>query len=157
MSKDRWNKCPYFAEGQCPHGQIIDRAYLIPQLLEASELEKAVRVCGECGQYLAERRKHTRLKKPFKSIIHKEHEEVPIAGNILNVSEMGILVRLEDWSPFDINEKIQIEIHPRHNSPEKLDNEIIRTSGEVKRVDSKTRQLALMFSQAVDQHALHAL
>jgi hypothetical protein len=156
MKKNKWDRCPYFARGRCPNSPVIDRAYLIPQFLDVSELEKAAGICGECELYKTERRKYTRLEKPFKSIIHKDQRETPISGDIVNVSGLGTLVKLNNWLPFAINEKVQIEIHPRNRAP-KSDHRIIRTSGEVRRVHSRKRELALVFLQEVDAHSIHSL
>jgi len=71
MQKVKWERCPYLAKARCPHSPIIDRAYLFPQILDAAELEKAVRICGECEQFVAEKRKYTRIKKLSVSCSHK--------------------------------------------------------------------------------------
>jgi hypothetical protein len=56
MKERIWEKCPYLSEGRCSHSLVIERAYLIPQLLDTSELLNAKRTCEECGHYLPERR-----------------------------------------------------------------------------------------------------
>jgi hypothetical protein len=157
MDKAKWEKCPYFSEGKCPQSKFIDRAYLIPQLLDRSELEEAVRICGDCGQYLPERRKRARLKRTFESYIHKEYGETTIPGNVVDVSGRGTLIKLKDWLPFDIDEKVQIEIYPRRNRRKRANNKIIRASGEVKRIDSVKRELAVVFLHEVDHQALRSL
>ena len=71
MQKVKWERCPYLAEAQCPYSPVIERAYLFPQILDVAELEKAVRICGECGQFVVEETEYTRIKKPSVSNSHK--------------------------------------------------------------------------------------
>ena len=157
MDKLKWESCPFFSEAQCPKSSVIDKAYLIPQLMDASEFAEAIRICKDCGQYLPERRRHFRVKRRFKSYLHKDHEEAVILGNILNVSSFGGLIQLEDWLPFHIAERVRIEIFPRQRVKRKPSDKIIRTSGEVKRIHRAKRELALSFLTEIDHQSLHSL
>jgi hypothetical protein len=157
MEKLKWESCPFFREGCCPKSPVIDKAYLIPQLMAALEFEEAIRICKDCGQYFPERRRHFRLKRPFKSYLHKDHGDTTIPGNIRNVSTFGGLIQLEDWLPFHVSEKVKIEIFPRHRVTKKANNNIIKTLGEVRRIHSAKRELALSFLTEIDHQSLHSL
>ena len=106
---------------------------------------------------MPERRKHIRLRKACKSYIHKEHGETTIPGNVVNISGVATLLKLKDLLPFDIDEKVQIEIYPRLNRRKRANYKIIRASGEVKRIDSGKRELAVVFLHEFDQQALRSL
>ena len=69
MKKPAWEKCQYFSEGNCPQHGVIDKAYLIPQLLDTSQMQAAKEICEDCAKYLAEERKYPRIKRPFEAAI----------------------------------------------------------------------------------------
>jgi hypothetical protein len=47
---DRINSCRSFAEGHCPHQQLMERVYLIYQIFEAERLLRAKALCHQCGE-----------------------------------------------------------------------------------------------------------
>jgi hypothetical protein len=71
MQEVKWERCPYLAESRCPYRTVIERAYLFPQILDAAEIEEAERICDECGEFVAEKGKYTRIKRPSVSYRHK--------------------------------------------------------------------------------------
>jgi hypothetical protein len=69
MKKPAWEKCKYYREGHCPQHGVIDKVYLIPQLLDASQVQAAQEICEDCAKYLADGRKYPPLKRPFEVVI----------------------------------------------------------------------------------------
>jgi hypothetical protein len=47
---DRINSCRVFAGGYCPHQALMERLYLICQILETKELLRAKALCCHCGE-----------------------------------------------------------------------------------------------------------
>jgi len=66
MENNYWENCSYYESGECPQPEAIDRAFLIPQLLDASEIEATEQIFLNCGKYSDKRRKHPRIKSLFK-------------------------------------------------------------------------------------------
>jgi len=48
--QERINSCPSFAAGECPHQPLMERAYLIPQLMKHEELEACERLLCTCDR-----------------------------------------------------------------------------------------------------------
>ncbi len=55
--EERISSCKYFAAGTCPNQPLMERAYLIPQLMDRRELMRCERVLCPCDQDLASRAK----------------------------------------------------------------------------------------------------
>jgi hypothetical protein len=55
--QERIGSCRYFAVGACPHQPLMERAYLIPQLMDRSELLRCERVLCPCDHEPASRAK----------------------------------------------------------------------------------------------------
>ena len=66
MANNYWDKCSYYESGKCPQPDAVDRAFLIPQLLDKAEVEAIEQICLTCGKYLDKKRKHPRIKRLFK-------------------------------------------------------------------------------------------
>ncbi len=62
--------CRYYEIGDCPQPEAIDRVFLIPQLLDPSEIEAAKQICQDCGKYLDQKRKYPRIRRPLQIIIN---------------------------------------------------------------------------------------
>jgi hypothetical protein len=69
MKAPAWETCQYYGAGQCPQHIVIDKAYLIPQLLDDSEIKTAEKICENCEKSLADRRRYQRVKRPLKVAI----------------------------------------------------------------------------------------
>jgi hypothetical protein len=117
---------------------------LIPELLAPSEIEAARTVCEKCGRRLGEKRKHLRTKRPIKVILSKG-DLPPIQGEITNISHGGAFLKLREWVPFTVGEKVRLQIHPLHSS--KTPAEAIRLLGLITRVEAEKRELALAFPE----------
>jgi hypothetical protein len=48
--QERINSCPSFAAGKCPHQHLMERAYLIPQVMKPEELETCDRLLRACDR-----------------------------------------------------------------------------------------------------------
>jgi hypothetical protein len=46
--QQRINACKCFAEGRCPNQRLLERAYLIPQLMDPRELQACERALEAC-------------------------------------------------------------------------------------------------------------
>jgi hypothetical protein len=53
--QQRLSSCPSFGAGNCPHQRFLERAYLIPQLMQPEELEMCERLILECERCLHSR------------------------------------------------------------------------------------------------------
>jgi len=157
MDDAYWEKCPYYAEDKCPQSSLINRAYLIPHLLGPSDIDEAKRVCEMCGLYLEERRKYRRLKKRFHVVVVSAKSDVRLTGEIVNVSGVGALIELEGRSSFTVNQKVDLEIYS-HGMPAKEGDAVdVKVSGEIKRVDDRDKNLAVMFLEEIKPEHLLAL
>lgn len=47
----RINSCLVFAEGRCPHQLIMERVYIVPQLIASEKLREFQRKCLDCSYY----------------------------------------------------------------------------------------------------------
>jgi hypothetical protein len=50
--QERISSCKYFAAGTCPNQTLMERAYLIPQLMDRSELARCEQLLCSCEQNL---------------------------------------------------------------------------------------------------------
>ena len=157
MDEASWERCPYYVEDECPHSSLVDRTYLIPHLLSSAEVEEVKTVCGECGLYLSEKSKYFRLKKPFRVVVTTGTGEDKFRGRIVNVSGVGALVTFKDWPDFVLDQKVEIEIYSRRKDSRDLDETVIKVTGEVKRINVKDKQAAVMFLEEVQPEFLLAL
>ena len=157
MKDAYWEKCPYYAEDQCPHSSRVDRAYLIPHLLRSAEINEAKGICRQCGFYLSEKRKRFRLRKPFKVVLIPSKGKTKFNGRIVNVSGVGALVKFDDLPDLVLDQEVKIEIYSRRQSSRESNEIAINVTGEIKRVNDTDKQIAIMFLEEVRQEYLLAL
>ena len=157
MDEASWEGCPYYAENECPHNSVVDRAYLVPHLLTSAEVEGVEEICAKCGLYLNEKRKYFRLKRPFEVVVTIGSGEDKFKGRIANVSRVGALLTFNDWPDFVVDQKVEIEIYSRRKDSREVNETVIRVTGEVKRVDAEDKQAAVMFLEEVQPEYLLAL
>jgi hypothetical protein len=50
--QERISSCKYFAAGTCPNQSLLERAYLVPQLMDRSELARCERLLCPCERNL---------------------------------------------------------------------------------------------------------
>ncbi len=144
MKDEYWENCPYSEGGQCPQPDAIARVYLIPQLLGSAEIDEIKKLCRSCGKYLNEKRKHPRLRKPFRIILHAGKRNT-IPGQVVNISEGGALIKLQNWSGFSKNEKVILEIYPWQGGAGQVSASIIKVSGMIRRIEDQKHQVSVVF------------
>ena len=157
MNDAYWEKCPFYAEDECPQTVLVDRAYLIPHLLSPSEMGEVKETCKKCGLYRNEKRKYIRLRKPFRVAVISDKKGTRLQGKIINVSGVGALIMPDDWSSFTVNQEVELEIYSRPNASKNNDEIVIKVSGVIKRVNDKDKQVAVMFLEELRQEYLLAL
>jgi hypothetical protein len=149
MEDNYWGKCPYYESSDCPRSETVDRAYLIPQLLDTSEIEATEQICRECGKYLDDKRKYPRIRRPLRIALFQGHKTA-IEGNIVNVSHGGALVELQRWADIDENERVVLNIYSSLPASEKSPASVLKLSAQVKRVDTERKQLAVTFLSEIN-------
>jgi hypothetical protein len=157
MDEASWERCPYYAEDECPHSSLVDRTYLIPHLLSAPEVEEVKTICEKCGLHLNEKRKYFRLRKPFRVVVTTGTGEDKFRGKIVNVSGVAALVTFKDWPDFVVDQKVEIEIYSRRKDSKDLNETVIKVTGAVKRINAEDKQAAVMFLEEVQPEFLLVL
>ena len=157
MDDAYWEKCPFYAEDECPKSSLVDRAYLIPHLLTSSEMGEVKEICKKCGLYLNEKRKYIRLRKPFRVAVITDKRGTSLQGKIINVSGVGALIMPDRWSDFALEQEVKLEIYSRPRASKNNDEIVIKVSGIIKRVNDKDKQVAVMFLEELRQEYLLAL
>jgi len=145
MGKPPYENCHYLIVGQCPYRASIEKALLIPQLLDPAQIVDAKRLCEKCGQILVERRKAIRVKRPLRVVATRLEHEESFHGSVLDVSSIGVLVKLQDCTGFNMGEKVQLEIYSHRKFLGKLDTDAITVEGIVKRLVEKQNEIAIAF------------
>jgi hypothetical protein len=157
MDDAYWERCPFYAEDECPKTSLVDRAYLIPHLLSSPEIGEVREICKKCGLYLDEKRKYIRLRKPFRVAVISDKKGTRLQGKIINVSGVGALIMPDNWSDFPVNQEVELEIYSRPRASKNNDEIVIKVSGVIKRVNDKEKQVAVMFLEELRQEYLLAL
>jgi phenylpyruvate tautomerase PptA (4-oxalocrotonate tautomerase family) len=152
-----WERCPFYAEDECPNTSLVDRAHLIPHLLSSSEMSKVKQTCEKCGLYLNEKRKYIRLRKPFRVAVITDKRGTRLQGKIINVSGVGALIMPDTWSEFAVNQEVELEIYSRPRSSKDKNEIVIKVSAVIKRVNDKDKRVAVMFLEELQQDYLLAL
>ena len=145
-----YEKCQYLSIGQCPYRSSIERALLIPQLLDPTEITDAKRLCEKCRQILIEKRKDVRVNRPLRAIITRRDQEESLHGTILDVSSGGALVELEDLPNFHVNEICRVEIYSYDSFSDKSDTDAISVDGIIKRLTANKNEIAIVFIEESD-------
>ena len=145
-----WDNCSYYESGKCPQPEAIDRAFLIPQLLDTSEVEAIEQICLTCGKYLDQKRKHPRIKRPLQIILLRGRKTA-LEGDVVNISKGGVLVKLQNWVDFDENETVVLKIYPYRVAAEKNSAATLKISAEVKRIDAEKKELAMIFLSEIKE------
>jgi len=136
-----WERCPFYAEDECAKTDMVDRIYLIPHLLNSSEISEVKEICKKCGLYLNEKRKYIRLRKPFRVAVISDKEGTRLQGKIINVSGVGALIMPDRWSDFAVKQEVELEIYSRPTASKTNDEIVIKVSGVIKRVNDKKNKL----------------
>jgi hypothetical protein len=150
MENNYWDNCSYYESGKCPQPESIDRALLIPQLLDASEIEAIEQICLTCGKYSDQRRKHPRIKRPLQIILLRGRKTA-LEGEVVNISKGGVLLKLQNWVDFNENEKVVLKIYPSKIAGKKISSSALKVSAQVKRIDAERKELAIIFLSEIEQ------
>jgi hypothetical protein len=154
MEQPTYEKCQYLSKGQCPYKSTIERALLIPQLLDPTEIIDAKRLCEKCGQIFVEKRKHARVQRPMRVIITRQDQEESFHGTILNVSSGGALVKLKNLPNFHMEEILLLKIYSYTGVSDKSDNDAISVDGAVERLAENNNEVAIVF---VEESSLESI
>lgn len=149
MKNNYWENCSYYERGECPQPETIDRALLIPQLLDASEIEAIKQICRTCGKYLDQRRKHPRITRPLQIILLRGRKTA-LEGDVVNISQSGVLVKLQNWVDFEENEKVTLKIYPSQIAGKQTSTSAFKVSAQVKRIEAQKKQLAIIFLSEIE-------
>ena len=144
MQQHPWEECHYHKSGSCLQQSAIDRVHLIPQLLDPVDLEAAKATCQSCAKYLDEKRKHFRLERPLQITLIKE-DGTATEGSIVNLSEGGALVKLENCANLYKGERVDLEIYPSHKRKQQVPSNKIRVSSLIKRLETEKNRLVAIF------------
>jgi len=144
MVQRHWERCPFHESGQCPQEAVVCKLLLVPQFLSKREIEAATVTCRGCEKRLGEKRKHRRTRRPFRGVLFKG-QRTTLQAKILDVSEGGALLELEEWGHFEQGEKACLEIHPAPANPNGSSRPPIKVVGLVTRVEAEKRRLAMAF------------
>jgi hypothetical protein len=111
MKRHLWERCAYYPDGRCPNRSLIDRAYLIPQVLARSELAAIETACANCEVCRQDRRKHQRVQRPLEAVILDTQSGQELHGTTLNVSERGALIAIGGCNPLQVNQEIGLRLY----------------------------------------------
>ncbi len=145
MKKQAWDTCHYYSKGRCPQHSTIDKAYLIPQLLDPSELKAANEICEHCESYHEEKRKHRRVRRPFRVLLSKKEPKKRIEGSVVDVSSNGVLVKLDNWITFRKDEVVNLQLYSRGEFPDQVKSNVVDVNGRIKRMSVDKQELAIAF------------
>ena len=110
MKAHCWEKCDCYPDRRCPNRSLINRAYLIPQLLTRSELAAIETACANCEVCRQNRRKHRRVRRPLEAVILDKQSGQELHGTTLDVSARGALIEVGDCKPFQVNQEIELRL-----------------------------------------------
>jgi len=145
MKNAAWEKCHYFGSGRCPEQSSIDKAYLIPQLLELGEIEAATETCEQCKHYNEEKRKYRRVSRPFRVVVSNKEPNKSIEGTIVDVSMNGALIKLDNWLSFDKDKTVNLQLQTNDVVKDKVKSKEINLCGRVQRITKEKQELAVIF------------
>ncbi len=152
MEDQYWEKCQYYAAENCPDESriFLDRAYLIPHLLNYSEIEAAKKICKECKKQ--ERRNSYRINRPLAVVLDNKQPNTRVEGTVINSSASGALLQLKKWINFANVEVVEVVFTSTdNNKPGQSSSIVMRGSGLIKRKSKKKRQVAIMFLNSAEQ------
>jgi hypothetical protein len=141
-----WKKCYEFAGDQCPEARLLERVYLIPQLLDPTEIETIKQACENCTK--RNQRYHTRVRRPLSVALIKDHGTL-VEGDIVDVSQGGAYIKLKKWIALAKYEKLLVEIYHSEVNSEQSRSRITRVSALVKRTEPEKEQLAVTFLEEI--------
>jgi hypothetical protein len=111
MKRHLWERCAYYPDGRCPNRSLINRAYLIPQVLSPSALAAIETACANCEVCRQDRREYRRVQRPLDAVILDKQSAEELHGRTLNVSERGALIEIGSCDRLQVNQKIELRLY----------------------------------------------
>ncbi len=145
MKEPVWERCHYYSSGHCPEQSTIDKAYLIPQLLKPSQIKAATDTCDQCECYHEEKRKYRRVTRPFKVVVSNKEPRKNTQGTIVDVSINGALIKLDNWTNFNKDETVNLQLYASDRVVDEERTNVINVCGRIKRVTKEKHELAIVF------------
>lgn len=116
------NSCRGFRKGKCPHQEIMERAYLIPQLLTPDTLQEYKSICLHCLQSLQDRREDPRASVCF-FVCCKHPDRIELRGAAYNLSVGGVAIRTN--YPIGTGELLTVEfLEPKTFKPVRMEGQV---------------------------------
>lgn len=161
MLASRLKSCKLFEKQKCPYQREMERAYLIPQLLDSKQLLEYERLCLPCLEGEQQRRKSHRVPVSF-LVFCRQAELVTIVARAYNLSTEGIAIKTS--YPISNNEKLGMEfLIPTRSSTFRVLGEVMwrqftwYTKGQQKPLFSagiKFRDIEDSIRSAIEQYLL---
>ena len=115
MLSSRLKSCKLFERQKCPYQREMERANLIPQLLDSKQLLEYESLCLPCLEGEQQKRKSHRVPVSF-LVFCQQAELVSIVAKAYNLSTEGIAIKTN--YPISNNEKLGMEFFiPNRSSP----------------------------------------
>jgi hypothetical protein len=86
------SSCRGFRKGKCPHRKVMERAYLIPQLLAPDTLQEYKNICLHCLQSYQNRRADPRVSACF-YVCCRHPDMIELRGAAYNLSAGGVAIK----------------------------------------------------------------
>ena len=107
MLSSRLQFCKLFKKEECPYQREMERAYLIPQLLDSEKLLEYESLCLPCLKGEQQRRKSHRV--PVSFLVYCQQTDLTRIGvKAYNLSAEGIAIQTN--YPISKNEKLGMEL-----------------------------------------------
>lgn len=123
MLSSRIQFCKLFRKEECPYQREMERAYLIPQLLDSAQLREYESLCLPCLKGEQQRRKSHRV--PVSFLLSCQHiDRASIGARAYNLSAEGIAIKTK--YPVSKNEILGMKfLVPGRSSPLRVLGEVV--------------------------------
>ena len=145
MKKPAWERCQFYSGGHCSQRLVIDKAFLTPQLLEPSHLQAIILTCENCEKHLSEKRQHQRIKRPFRVVIDNQEPKRITEGITVDISVNATRIKVDRRIDFNEDEVVQLRLHSIEKDHNQTEADITNLRGIIRRIESKTRELVILF------------
>ena len=116
------SSCHDFRKGKCLHQEVMERAYLIPQLLAPDTLQEYRNICLHCLQSQQNRREDRRVPVFF-FVSCKHPDRIELRGAAYNLSVGGVAIRTN--YPIGAGELLTVEfLEPTAFTPVRLEGQV---------------------------------
>ena len=161
MLSFRLKCCKLFEKQKCPYQREMERAYLIPQLLDSAQLRKYENLCLRCPEGKQQRRKSRRLAVSL-LVQYQQTDLTRIGAEAYNLSTEGIALKTN--YPVSRSEKLVMDLFISNRShPFRVVGEVMwhQFHGDTKskletsfRVGLKFMDIEDSIRSAIDQYLL---